>query len=580
MSNFPTKLGPYQLEEEIGRGGMSVVFRAVDTRNGRKVALKVLPPEFAHNPTFLNRFVKEGESAVKLRHPNIMRTFEANQAGAYHYIAMELAVKGTLSDRMKAANGMLPEREILDVLRQAAAGLDHAHTLGLLHRDIKPSNIMFAGADRVVIADFGVAKDLLSEHTQVTMPGFSVGTPAYMSPEQARGDLDLDRRADVYSLGVVAYSLLTGKMPFDAPSQLVLLRKIVDESPKPPEEVNPNIHPGAAYVLTHALAKDPDARYQSATEFVAHLQHALQQPRWETGAGIDATMAMIPIPGGGPPPFTPASPGKKPQPPAPAPIPARRPTPPPAYYAPSSANDADGVRAKPKRKGNRLLMWVGAAAGLVIIAGVVLFFSPDLLSRLAGESADPALPAGQVAGQTVAEPADAGATEPVRQTTEGESLPGETPGSSSDATDGVGQEQTILLLEPEDQSSLAAIVAQFSWQTSVELDEGEALEMLIWPQEAGLEGWTEGISAAGLQRDSENRPDWQATVDLLGLDRAYGVDFEPGDYYWGVARVVVQSYARLGLESDVRHFSYTPDTSATEQTTVAKGCAGVLCSER
>ena len=587
MNQIPIQIGPYKPEAEIGRGGMSIVYRAVDSRNGRQVALKVLPPEFAHNPTFLNRFVKEGENAVKLRHPNIVHTFEAGFAAPYYYMAMELAVEGTLSDRMKAAQGILPEVTVVNVLHHVAAGLDYAHTLGLLHRDIKPSNIMFTGDGRAVLADFGVAKDLLSEHTQVTMPGFSVGTPAYMSPEQARGDLDIDRRADIYSLGVVAYALLTGKMPFESTSQLVLLRKIVDDTPPLPEQVNPNIHPGAAYVLRHVLSKDPDTRYQTATEFVEQLAHALGQPRWDRDGGLDSTMVMIPSAGGRPPAYTPLA-GQTAAPPK-AYQPGRKPTPPPPYYSPSTPSRNPSAELKPAKKSNAVALIAGIAALLALGALALVFFVPGLLPSSQEESAV-AEPLGQQANPLVVEPV----TEPEGGVLTEELVEGPVVASSAALSGAPAAQETverplsaptteppslIHLSLPEDQADLADSIADFRWQFADTVAENEALELLFWPERAGMQGWAQGISPVGLRRDNDGQPEWQAEVDLLALDRIQGEGFDGGTYYWGVVRVKVDPYTRLDLESEVRLFSYVPQTQSSDADTPGS-CQGALCGGR
>lgn len=563
---MPDAIGPYRLHEEIGRGGMSIVYAATDSRNNRRVAMKVLPPEFAHNPTFLNRFVKEGESAVKLRHPNIVRTYEASKAGSYHYIAMELAQKGTLSDRMKQSKGILSETVVIDILRHAAAGLDYAHSLEIVHRDIKPSNIIFAGDGRAMIADFGVAKELTSDYTQVTTPGFSVGTPAYMAPEQARGDMDLDRRADIYSLGVVAYALLTGKMPFEAPSQLLLLRKIVDEIPPPADAVNPHIHPGAAYVLHHVLAKDPNARYQSAGEFVAQLAAALEQPRWESAGGQDATVAMIPITAGNRPPTSGPTP-------PPAYQPSRRPSPPPAY-APSAAAGRQPVSRAPSPPARRRwpLFLVGVVGLLVIglLAGVYIL--PRILPAQSG-----AIPIGEA---TVLSPADTvvatTASSDGRTTTAASTVT--KPTEEATAVPETAPTVSSQLTEPAPQAIFNSQEALFVWQRTESLAPNEALELVFWSVSSGQEGWQEGIAPAGLQREG-NAGKWQADVDMLTLPEVYGQAMEPGAYLWGIVRVQLQpDYRRIELESEARPFTFQP--AMTEEDTTGVACTGPLCGGR
>ncbi|MEM7127948.1 MAG: protein kinase [Chloroflexota bacterium] len=300
INPVPSKIGPYEIEEEIGHGGMSVVYRAHDTLNDRKIALKVLPPQLAFNEVYLDRFIREGKNGLNLRHPNVVGVFESGESNAYYYIALELATNGTVEDLLRPKQVVFTIDEALNILSQVANGLDYAHQNNVLHRDIKPSNILLTDGKRVFLADFGVAKNLAADQTQMTIPGFSVGTPAYMSPEQARGDQNIDARADIYSLGVVAYQMLTGYRPIDADSSidpLALLRRIIDEMPRPPEVANATLPPGIAYALKKVLAKSPTQRYQTAGEFMEALQHGLTWvPNQSEQVALDAaTQMMIPI---------------------------------------------------------------------------------------------------------------------------------------------------------------------------------------------------------------------------------------------------------------------------------------------
>ncbi len=264
---IPTKrIGPYRLAEEVGRGGMAIVFRAIDLRNEQEVALKVLPPVFAQNEQYLQRFLREGQHAMRLRHPQIVRVLDAAKADSYYYIAMEFIKGDTLLGYMRSHTQLLPLPKVIDILRQVAAGLDYAHAQGFLHRDLKPSNILISHEHRALLADFGVAKHMEEDLTGVTQIGMTIGTPAYMSPEQARG-LPLDRRSDIYSLGVVAYSMFTGSLPFKAESKPALLHKIIYEAPLDATAFVPDLPAGIRYVLNRVLAKDPPMRYPTAGAF-------------------------------------------------------------------------------------------------------------------------------------------------------------------------------------------------------------------------------------------------------------------------------------------------------------------------
>jgi len=265
------QIGPYKIIDRIGQGGTSVVYRATDTRNDQNVALKVLTPLFATDPKFLRRFINEGKNVKLLDHPNIVRVYDASEADERQFIAMELIEGGSLSSLVKTREHILPIDDTLAIIRQIADALDYAHSMGILHRDIKLSNILITSDGRYVLSDFGSAKQMSMDNTVVTQSGFSVGTPTFMSPEQAKGDPNIDRRTDVYSLGVAAYALLVGKLPFQADSQVALLHKIIYDAPPSPETINPTIPPGIAYALKRVLCKEPQMRYSTAGEFADAL---------------------------------------------------------------------------------------------------------------------------------------------------------------------------------------------------------------------------------------------------------------------------------------------------------------------
>ena len=265
------QIGPYKIHAELGSGGTSIVHQATDTRNGQEIALKILKPYVAHDPSFLRRFVEEGRNAQRLDHPSIVKILDADEADQFHYIAMELISGGTLLEALKKRARLMPLEEALEVLQQIATGLDYAHELEILHRDIKLSNILLTEDGRALISDFGSAKRMTADATLVTQIGFSIGTPTFMSPEQAKGVSRIDQRSDIYSLGVVAYTLLTGKLPFQAENPLALLHKIVYESPPLPQSINPLLAPGLDHALQRVLRKEPDARYETASLFVDAL---------------------------------------------------------------------------------------------------------------------------------------------------------------------------------------------------------------------------------------------------------------------------------------------------------------------
>jgi serine/threonine-protein kinase len=267
------QLGRYEIVAELGRGAMGAVFRARDPRIDRTVAIKTIAvpagaaKDFEH---YRQRFFREAQAAGRLSHPGIVTIYDVGEDEAAHtpFIVME-CVEGESLDRLvAAASGALPRASALELVRHIAEALDYAHGHGIVHRDIKPANIMVTAAGQPKIADFGIAKLAQAE---TTMPGQVVGTPAYMSPEQLNGKA-LDGRSDLFSLGVIAYWLLTGVKPFDGDTLTEICVQVVTKDPAPPSQVTPGISQDHDYVLSRALAKDPALRYQRGSEFAADLE--------------------------------------------------------------------------------------------------------------------------------------------------------------------------------------------------------------------------------------------------------------------------------------------------------------------
>lgn len=283
------RIGRYELISELGKGGMAVVYRALDTHVNREVALKLLSPQYHGDHVFLKRFLKECQNTYRLRHPNIVRTFDAGHIDSHYYMVMELIEGQTLADLLQQRNSLLPFRQTIDILSQIASALDYAHSLGILHRDIKPTNILMGNDGRVLLSDFGAAKNMSSDYTMITATGQSIGTPSYMSPEQARGEKGLDYHTDVYSLGVLAYKLFTGRMPFIGDSQPEILFKIVYDRPQDPQIVNADIPDAIANVLRKVLSKEPQLRYESAGTFVAAI---VASKRWRINVAEELTRSV------------------------------------------------------------------------------------------------------------------------------------------------------------------------------------------------------------------------------------------------------------------------------------------------
>ncbi len=252
----------YDIEGEIGEGAMASVYLATQRSLERKVALKVMAAALAADPSFCERFLREGKTLARLSHPHTVTIHDIGNVGELYYMAMEYLPNGTLKERIAA--GLTPEQAIT-LIRQIASALGYAHAQGLVHRDVKPANILFRADGTAVLSDFGIAKSL-DDRTQFTQAGFAVGTPSYMSPEQARGQ-EIDGRADLYALGVVLYEMLVGKLPYNGTDALsTALAHLTEPLPELP------VHHGRyQYVLRKLLAKDPGERFADAAALLAAL---------------------------------------------------------------------------------------------------------------------------------------------------------------------------------------------------------------------------------------------------------------------------------------------------------------------
>jgi serine/threonine protein kinase len=263
-------LGPYRITREIGRGGMAIVYEAYQASLNRTVAIKVLPQQFTFDREFVARFQREARSAARLSHPNIVPIYDVGQQDGWHYIVMRFLAGEPLS-ALASRQGRMPLDRAIHIIEQIASALDYAHAQGIIHRDIKPGNIIVGRDDSAVLTDFGIAK--AAESTALTRTGALVGTPEYMSPEQARGAA-VGPASDLYSLAVVLYQMLTGHVPFEADSTPAILYKQMHDPPVPARAYLPGLPAAVEAALARALAKDPAARYRSAGEFAAALRAA------------------------------------------------------------------------------------------------------------------------------------------------------------------------------------------------------------------------------------------------------------------------------------------------------------------
>jgi serine/threonine-protein kinase len=290
----------YHVIKKLGEGGMGQVYLAEHVKMGRKSAVKVMNPGMVHDADAISRFNREASNASRINHPNVAGIYDFGETPeGLIYLAMEFIEGEALTDIVKS-HGALPPARAANITRQAAEGLTVAHEMGIVHRDLKPDNIMIAknrdGSDCVKVVDFGIAKAANAENQKVTRTGMVVGTPEYMSPEQLAGD-KLDGKSDIYSLALVAFNMLTGKLPF--PSETVqesMIMRLTDK-PKPLFEMNPGVTwpAGVQAVMDRALERDAKLRYQSASEFGQALWTAIaEMPRSEVAEG--GTLVMAPVP--------------------------------------------------------------------------------------------------------------------------------------------------------------------------------------------------------------------------------------------------------------------------------------------
>ncbi len=270
-----SRLGQYVITGQIGQGGMARVYQGRHLALQRDVAIKILLTHLADDEAALARFHREAQAVAAMRHPHIVQVYDFGLVEGYYYMVMEYINGGSLKERLatlNAAGELLPLAEVVRLIREMAAALDYAHTQGIIHRDLKPANIMLTAAGQAVLADFGLVRFM--DGPGYTASGTSWGTPAYMSPEQAQGERG-DARSDLYSLGVVLYELLTGGVPFQAETPFALMMKHVTEAVPPLGRLNADLPAALKPVILKALAKQPDARYETAGELAEALSLAL-----------------------------------------------------------------------------------------------------------------------------------------------------------------------------------------------------------------------------------------------------------------------------------------------------------------
>jgi eukaryotic-like serine/threonine-protein kinase len=263
--------GRYRVLRRIGTGGMADVWLAEDTHLQRQVALKVLHRRFTQDREFITRFQREAESAAGLQHPNIVAVYDRGEDDGVDYIAMRYVKGPTLKELID--RGLAPEQAVA-LVRQVLQGAGFAHRNGIVHRDLKPQNVILDEEGKAVVTDFGIARAGVSEITQT---GSVMGTPHYLSPEQAQG-FDVTAVSDLYSIGVILYEALTGRVPFEGESAVAVAMKQVSQTPQRPSSINPRVSPALDAVVMRALEKEPGQRFQSADAFIAALDAAMKEP--------------------------------------------------------------------------------------------------------------------------------------------------------------------------------------------------------------------------------------------------------------------------------------------------------------
>lgn len=261
----------YKIIERIGAGAMASVFKAKQLSLDRTVAIKVLPRKFSENTEYVERFYQEGRAAGRLNHPNIVQAIDVGEAGGYHYFVMEYVEGHTLYDEL-AGGKRLSEGKALQITVQITLALAHAHSHGLIHRDVKPKNIMITADGTAKLADMGLARIVTDAAVAEAEAGRAFGTPYYISPEQIRGEKDIDFRADIYSLGATLYHMVTGKVPFDASTPAAVMHMHLKEPLVPPDHINTELSAGVGEVVEVMMAKNRDRRYASTEDLLMDLE--------------------------------------------------------------------------------------------------------------------------------------------------------------------------------------------------------------------------------------------------------------------------------------------------------------------
>ena len=265
----------FQILGRLGQGAMATVYKAKQLSLDRIVAVKVLPRRMSENEEFVSRFRKEGRAAARLSHINIVQAIDVGEAGGYHYFVMEYIDGRTVWDDLRK-NHAYEEQEAIRVILQTASALEHSHGRGFVHRDVKPKNIMITNQNVVKLADMGLAREMSDKEAALAEAGRAYGTPYYISPEQIRGEVNIDTRADIYSLGATFYHMVTGKVPFEGNTPSSVMHKHLKEVLVPADHINTSLSAGVGEMIEVMMAKKPEDRYASAKDLIIDLEAALR----------------------------------------------------------------------------------------------------------------------------------------------------------------------------------------------------------------------------------------------------------------------------------------------------------------
>jgi serine/threonine-protein kinase len=260
----------YQILNKVGSGAMATVYRAKQLSLDRLVAIKVLPRRMSEDKEFVDRFYREGRAAAQLNHNNIVQAIDVGESGGFHYFVMEFVEGTTVYDAL-AQNRTYSEAEAVNIIRQIAEALLHAHERGFIHRDVKPKNIMLTKDGVAKLADMGLAREMTDVEAAMAEAGRAYGTPYYISPEQIRGQVDIDHRADIYSLGATFYHMVTGRVPYEAATPSAVMHKHLKEPLTPPDHLNTSLSSGCGVMIEMMMAKNRDERYPGARELQTDL---------------------------------------------------------------------------------------------------------------------------------------------------------------------------------------------------------------------------------------------------------------------------------------------------------------------